>query len=53
MNLAIERKQIACVFGLGGGELHEPDERFPDEWVPDRLLVRERARLRDGAGRPR
>lgn len=32
MNLDIERAQIACVFGLGGGELHEPDERFPDEW---------------------
>ena len=28
----IERAQIEMVFGLGGGELHEPDSRFPDEW---------------------
>lgn len=32
MTLDIERERIACVFGLGGGELHIPDERFPDEW---------------------
>lgn len=28
----LERERIACVFGLGGGELHEADDRFPDEW---------------------
>lgn len=27
-----ERARVACVFGLGGGELHVADERFPDEW---------------------
>ncbi len=26
----LERERIACVFGLGGGELHETDDRFPD-----------------------
>lgn len=26
----VERERIACVFGLGGGELHEADDRFPD-----------------------
>lgn len=28
----LERDRIACVFGLGGGELHQADDRFPDEW---------------------
>jgi len=28
----LERQQIECVFCLGGGELHEPDAKFPDEW---------------------
>ena len=28
----LERARVACVFCLGGGELHQPDERFPDEW---------------------
>ncbi len=26
----LERERIACVFGLGGSELHEADDRFPD-----------------------
>ena len=26
----IECERIQCVFGLGGGELHVADERFPD-----------------------
>ena len=28
----IERERIQCVFGLGGGELHEAHADFPDEW---------------------
>ena len=28
----LERERVACVFGLGGGELHEPHPDFPDEW---------------------
>lgn len=28
----LERERIACVFGLGGGELHEAHAEFPDEW---------------------
>ena len=28
----LDRERIACVFGLGGGELHVADERFTDEW---------------------
>jgi hypothetical protein len=28
----LERERIACVFGLGGGELHVADARFPDDW---------------------
>jgi len=28
----IEREQVANVFCLGGGELHEPDPDFPDAW---------------------
>lgn len=28
----VERIQVECVFGLGGGELHIPHPRFPDEW---------------------
>lgn len=28
----IERQQIENVFRLGGGELHEPNAEFPDEW---------------------
>lgn len=28
----LERERIACVFGLGGGELHQADDRWPDEW---------------------
>jgi len=31
-NIDLDRERVACVFGLGGGELHVPDERFPDEW---------------------
>ena len=30
-DIDLEREQIQCVFGLGGGELHVADERFPDE----------------------
>jgi hypothetical protein len=26
------RPQIEIVFSLGGGELHVPHDRFPDEW---------------------
>ena len=36
-DIDIEREQVACVFGLGGGELHVADDRFPDEW--DGLLA--------------
>jgi len=32
MDIDIDRERIACVFMLDGGELHEADERFPDEW---------------------
>jgi hypothetical protein len=28
----LERERIACVFGLGGGELHVAHPDFPDEW---------------------
>ena len=28
----IERQQIECVFCLDGGELHEANAEFPDEW---------------------
>lgn len=28
----LERERIACVFGLGSGELHEPHPDAPDEW---------------------
>jgi len=28
----IEREAVEMVFGLGGGELHEHNENFPDEW---------------------
>ncbi len=28
----LERKQVEWVFGLTGGELHEPDSRFPHKW---------------------
>ena len=31
-DIDIERERVACVFGLGGGELHVADDRFPDEW---------------------
>ena len=31
-DIDIERERVACVFGLGGGELHVADERFPDAW---------------------
>lgn len=27
-----ERARVECVFSLGGGELHVPDARFPDDW---------------------
>lgn len=29
----IERQQIENVFCLGGGELHEKNAEFPDEWT--------------------
>ena len=29
-DIDLERERVACVFGLGGGELHVADERFPD-----------------------
>ena len=29
-DIDIDRERIACVFGLGGGELHEPHPEFPD-----------------------
>ena len=32
MAIDLERERVACIFLLGGGELHVPDERFPDEW---------------------
>lgn len=32
IEIDIERERIQCVFGLGGGELHEPHADFPDEW---------------------
>jgi len=28
----LEQERVACVFGLGGGELHEPHPDFADEW---------------------
>ena len=28
----LDRERTAGVFALGGGELHEPDPLFPDEW---------------------
>jgi hypothetical protein len=31
-DINLDRERIACVFGLGGGELHEPHPDFPDEW---------------------
>lgn len=31
-DIDLDKERVACVFGLGGGELHEADERFPDEW---------------------
>ena len=31
-DLDLDRERIACVFGLGGCELHEADGRLPDEW---------------------
>ena len=31
-DIDLERERVACAFGLGGGELHVADERFPDEW---------------------
>lgn len=31
-DMNLDRERIACVFGLGGGELHEPHPEFSDEW---------------------
>ena len=31
-DIDLDRERVACVFGLGGGELHEPHADFPDEW---------------------
>jgi len=28
----LEQERLKCVFCLGGGELHEPSEKFPDEF---------------------
>lgn len=28
----LDRERMACIFALGGGELHEPNPKFPDEW---------------------
>jgi hypothetical protein len=30
--LELERERVVCVFGLGGGELHQPHPDFRDEW---------------------
>ncbi len=32
MTIDLDRERVACVFGLGGGELHEPHPDFRDEW---------------------
>ena len=29
-DIDLERERVACVFGLGGGEMHVADDRFPD-----------------------
>ena len=31
-DIDLDRERIACVFGLGGGELHVPHPEFRDEW---------------------
>ncbi len=31
-DIDLERERIACVFALGGGELHVAHPDFPDEW---------------------
>lgn len=31
-DIDLEREKVACLFGLGGGELHVADVRVPDEW---------------------
>jgi hypothetical protein len=32
MGIDLDRERVACVFGLGGGELHQAHPDFPDEW---------------------
>ena len=32
IDIDIERERIKCVFGLGGGELFQPNDDFLDEW---------------------
>lgn len=31
-DIDLERERIDCVFGFGGGELHLPNNRYPDDW---------------------
>lgn len=31
-DICLDRERIECGFGLGGGELHQADERWPDDW---------------------